>query len=106
MYVGEDFPPTTPNEIRPLAFNFADALSPSTPIVSAVWTISTAAESEGSDPEAASRLTGPCVNMGLVSTQSITGCLNGITYLVVCVVTANNGAEVELSSYILCQAAE
>ena len=102
MYVGEDFPDTTPSEQRFLSFDFSDGLSPGETVVSSVWTVGIAASSEGSDPSPMSRLLGSPTTDGFKCTQQISGCLSGVTYLIDCVATTSSSGKLDFSSHIYC----
>ena len=105
MYVGQDFPDTTPSETqRPLAFDFVDALGTGELINSSVWTITVAANSDNTDPIPSAHLVGGSVIAGSIVSQNIGGCLDGVLYLITCIATTSLGNTPEFSSYILCAA--
>ena len=102
MYPGEDFIDTTPNEIRALSFDFQDAFVTGDFIAQANWTCAVAAESQGADPNPQSHIGSPFLNSGAIATATLSGCLDGVRYLITCVATAVSGQRAEFESYINC----
>lgn len=100
MYVGRDFPDTTPNEVRPVAFDFCQSLQVGETIASAIWQCSVAASSETPDGNAGGRISGSSTINGTIVTNEVSTMVAGVTYLLVCVITSSLGNEYELSSHI------
>ena len=75
MYVGRDFDPTDPGENEIFSFDFVNDLDSNESLQSATWTC---AAVTGSDPAAASRISGSASAAGTQTSQRIAGLLPGV----------------------------
>lgn len=108
MYCGQDWPVMNPDETRDLSLNFQNDgfnIAGGEKITGTpTWTC---AVETGTDASPGSRLIGaPAVDAtGLITTQRVSGLLDGVTYRLRALVTTTAGQLLALHSYQVCKVA-
>jgi hypothetical protein len=101
MYCGQDFPLANPDEAIPISFDFKKDFATGDNIQSVVWTL---AAFEGTDAGAAGHLQGAPTISGQVTTQMVSGLVDGVVYRIRAKATSVLGSVEALHSYITCKA--
>jgi len=100
MFVGKDWDPSDPGENELYTLDFVNDLAANEAMTSATWTC---AAVTGSDPSAASRISGPASVSGKTTSQRVTGLLAGVRYRLQAIATTTFGNTVSLYSHVTCQ---
>jgi hypothetical protein len=100
MYVGRDFDPSDPGENEVYSFDFTRDLADNEALTAATWSCTVAG---GSDPSAASRISGSASVSGKTTSQRVTGLLAGVRYRLQAIATTTFGNTVSLFSHVTCQ---
>lgn len=115
MKADKDFSPTSPDEVRDLAFDFRHdvfPLDPSEMLTSATFTIEVASTEAGAsaDPAPNTRKSGSVSiannlhgEAALAAVQRIHTCVAGNKYRVICLASTSRGQELELWAYLTCR---
>lgn len=104
MYIGRDFHPSDVGESEDYSFDFVKDLAADETIVGATWSCTVAEDSEGEDADAADHVAVPATFEGQVTTQHVSGLVDGVKYVLQAVVETNAGNTVSLWSHVLCRA--
>jgi hypothetical protein len=100
MYVGRDFDPSDVGENEAYTLDFVNDLAPNEALASATWSCQAVT---GSDPAAASHVSGAASVAGKTTSQRITGLLPGVKYRLQAVAATTFGNSVSLWSHVTCQ---
>jgi hypothetical protein len=99
MYAGNDFSPFDLDEQPTLSFSFANDFAPNEAIVSTVWALTVADQSQQPDLTPSARLLGSASFQGNVSSQRFSGMLAGVTYQPLAQVTTSLGNVLSLWAF-------
>jgi hypothetical protein len=102
MHISHPFDPIEPIETDTRAFNFVADIG-STDILSTNWTIAVSVKSEVQDPTPAARLINPAYLYNTMSVQLLSGCVDGVLYVLGASVVLADGRTISANAEMLCQ---
>lgn len=103
MYANRDFSPVDSPESVPFSFDFAKHMDEGETIIAATWFCTVAVDSQGDDPDAADHVSIPADFSGTVTTQHVSGFVNGVKYALQAVVETSGGKTLSLWSHTECR---
>jgi hypothetical protein len=100
MYAGADYTETNPSESEFYSLDFTATVGGTNPITDVTFTLTPVS---GSDPSAASRISGGTFN-GYIATCLLTSLVSGVKYRVQCDAGLTSGETKTLYSFVNCVA--
>jgi len=101
MYVGRDFDPSDVGESEVYSFDFVKDLATGETIASSEWFCAVAEDSDADDAAAQDHVALDASNAGTVTSQRITGLVDGVKYVLQAKVVTSLGNTKSLWSHVL-----